>query len=71
MLGGVFDEIGHLLLWKMMSPANYLRLSMALMGQLTNQQISQNVLLEIFCELNKITKEWNSAYSRPKVLKFD
>ena len=67
MLGEVFDEIEHLLLWKMMGPVNYLRLIMALMGQLTNQQISQNVLLEIFHELNKMVNEWNSAYSRPKV----
>jgi len=28
-------------------------------------------LLEIFRDLNKIMKEWNSAYSRPKVFKFD
>jgi len=66
MLGEVSDEIEHLLLWKMMGPVNYLRLSMALMSQLTNQGISQKALLEIFRELNKIAREWNSAYSHQK-----
>ena len=38
----------------------------------TNQPTNfSNILLEIFRELHKIAKEWDSAYSPPKVFKFD